>query len=424
MNNIQYRSIKPSTECPQVVSASFVKDCDANINGFRLPIRVNDNEEYVNRLKDKIEEFKKIIEDKKSCFDESNLYDKVEATCNLICLALDDLRCGKNEKGDEKVAELLKDYLKNEFAVSCLDKNYAFRGLAPYEDLHSSIREPEYYNKSLECDLSFYRARVVVKEEVLSEIKDIISLPFSKRDLSGNLRFSVRGEVCLYLSTTSYCCAYECRWNDSDNTKALYVSAFKFNDEGKNLKILNLTVSEPLINGIGKKNRICGKNLQCEMIKIFPLVLATSFVVDNNDKERERIEYLLSQSLIRVIKKLGVDGVAYLSKQGKDDFQYPHGVNLALPMGDISEEKEYSDLYRKCTCTKPVCFSDKNVRPDGAMKSYINQCYPESDKGFPRISAQVSYGEKTLFYGNVWFSKVDDYLMNQEFYDLTGLVKR
>ena len=59
MNNIQYKPIKLSTECSQVVYASFIKDCDANINGFRLPIRVSDNEEYVNRLKDKIDEFKK-----------------------------------------------------------------------------------------------------------------------------------------------------------------------------------------------------------------------------------------------------------------------------------------------------------------------------------------------------------------------------
>lgn len=424
MDNIEDKSTRHSTGFSQAICASFIEDCDANINGFRLPIRVSDNEEYVNKLKDKMDEFKKEIANKESCFNESNLYDKVEAACDLICLALDDLRCGKNEKGDEKVAELLKDYLKNKFAVSCLDKSYPFRALAPYEDLHSSSLGPEHYKKFLECELSFYRARVVGKEEVLSEIKDIISLPFSKRDLSGNLRFSVRGEVCLYLSTTSYCCAYECRWNDSDDTKALYMSAFKFNDEGKKLKILNLTVSEPLINGIGNKSRECGKNLQCEMIKIFPLVIVTSFVVDNNDKERERIEYLLSQSLIRVIKKLGIDGVAYLSKQGEDDFQYPHGVNLALPMGDISEEKEYSDLYRKCACTKPVCFSDKNVRSDGAMKSYINQCYPEFFKEHPNVNAQVSYGGRTLFYGNVWFSKVDDYLMNQEFYDLTELVKR
>ena len=67
MDNIEDKSTRHSTGFSQAICASFIEDCDANINGFRLPIRVSDNEEYVNKLKDKLDKFKK-AQCKASCY--------------------------------------------------------------------------------------------------------------------------------------------------------------------------------------------------------------------------------------------------------------------------------------------------------------------------------------------------------------------
>lgn len=140
-------------------------------------------------------------------------------------------------------------------------------------------------------------------------------MPFSKRNLSKDLRFSVENEICLYLGVTSNVCFLECGCEIENNTeKNIYLSAFKFSSKGKKLKILNLVISEPLINGIYQKNsgNPVERNLQNTLIEVFPLVIATSFTIEDKDENRKKYEYLLSQSIIRATKELDIDGVAYV----------------------------------------------------------------------------------------------------------------
>lgn len=165
------------------------------------------------------------------------------------------------------------------------------------------------------------------------------------------------------------------------------------------------------------------------MIKLFPLIIATSFTVKTSDKIREnqyaediKYEYLLTQRLIKAMKRAGIDGVAYLSRQGKNDLQYPHGVNLAIPMSDIDEVKEYSDLYRCFEITEPVLVNHNNFNMEAPEieVSYINKHYSEfqknhGDSNLPNIMAEVYYEEKSVFYGKTPFSKLDNYLVNQRY---------
>ena len=90
-----------------------------------------------------------------------------------------------------------------------------------------------------------------------------------------------------------------------------------------------MTISQALINGIYHKridNSEIKEKLQIMMLKIFPLIIATSFSVSEKNREI-KYEYLISQALMKVINEIGI---AYLSMKGKDEFQYPQGVNLAL----------------------------------------------------------------------------------------------
>ena len=398
---------------------------DNNINGLNLPIVVKDKEKYIIELEDM---FKKLKENmKKPAFeDEIGLGKEVEYNCDLILSALKKYNPECLDKFDDMVSIILKRYFDNNFAVSELDKSYAFKGVAAYDNLHSKCVGENFYNDMLQEEISFFRARLVGKTEKLCDIKEIISLPLSKCELVGDSRFSSKNKICLYLGVTSYVCAEECGYNNNviKNEKDIYMSAFKLNSEGKKLKILNLVISEDLINGIYDKNldNSDRKTLQNDLIKIFPLILATSFVIEDEDTNKEKYEYLLSQSIVRTMKKVGIDGVAYLSMRTDGCSRHSHGVNLAIPMLDEGKPGEYS--YKYISCTKPVKMDEHIQTYEYNKKSYVNKFYPEYLLDIVKDEcAKIFYEDKHVFYGNTLFSKFDDYLWNQQFYDTKYLVE-
>lgn len=399
---------------------------DNNINGIKLPIVVKDKENYISVLENMFNQLKENM-NKPAFKYEAGLYKEVEQDCNLILNALKKFTTNNIDEFDDVVEIILKRYLNSKLAVSELDRCYAFKGVAAYDNLHSECVKETFYNDMLKGELSFFRARLVDKTEKLCDIKEIISLPFSNRASAKNLRFSAEKEICLYLGVTSYVCAQECRYNNAiKNRKDIYMSAFKFNSEGKKLKILNLVISEDLINGIYDKNldNSDRNTLQNDLIKIFPLILATSFVIEDEDTNKEKYEYLLSQSIVRTMKKVGIDGVAYLSMRTDGCSRHSHGVNLAIPMLDEGKLGEYSYLYKYISCTKPVKMDEHIQTYEYNKKSYVNKFYPEYLLDIVKDEcAKIFYEDKHVFYGNTLFSKFDDYLWNQQFYDTKYLVE-
>lgn len=419
-----YKQLMENDDISNAVKKDY-EERDKNINGFQIPFVADNNEDYEEKLKEILVAFKKEIN--RPAFEkEDNLISDVNNICDKVINAFDAAKLGKSKEAEKIVSEILEDYKKYPFAVSELDKSYAFRGIAPFEGLRPSWGNKKNYENMLSGDLSFFRARVVKAEKEINELNEINYLSYTKRLLAKDMRFSSRGKVCLYLGATSYVCSKECRWDIKDN---LYLSSFKFNECGKRLNILNLVVLQALMNGMIPRDEkdLLRKELHAAMIRVFPLVIATMFTVKTSDDEREKkynekvkYEYLLSQVLMDVLQKEGIDGVAYLSRQGKDDFQYPQMVCLAIPVTDISSENEYGNLIKCYEMTKPVLFSgfDENIHYE--KKSYINEKWPvhlryelcEGEK--ENYSAKVDYEGKEVFYQDIPFSRMDNFLVSQE----------
>lgn len=406
-------------DCPEIneIREKIYREKDKNINGLMIPFIAESNEDYENKLKEKLDLFIKQI-DRPAFRKEGTLVKDVKDTCKKVLEAFDEAKNGRCERAEEIVAEILTDYKQYPFAVSELDKSYAFRGIAPFEELRQDWVAKEEYEAMLDGELNFFRARVVGAEETICDLDEINYLSYSKRDRAKDLRFSSNGKVCLYLGVTSYVCSKESRWNGKDH---LYLSSFKFNEKGKKLKILNLVVLQALLNGmISRPGDNCKhKELHNAMIRVFPLVIATMFTVQTTDKEREnngeefKAEYLLSQILMNAIQKVGIDGVAYLSRQGKNDFQYPQMVCLAIPVTDTNEKEEYGKLIHDYVMTKPFLFN--SFEKDYQKKSYINESYPPYQKSLriENYTSKVECDGQTMFYQDTMFSKMDDYLVNQ-----------
>lgn len=389
---------------------------DKNIKVFQLPFLAKSNEDYERNLKKRLEDFIKEI-NKPVFKKEENLFDDIKIICQKVLDAFTSAKLGKSKEAEEILAEIIKDYKKYPFAVSELDKSYAFRGIAPFDELREKYVDTKFYENMLIGELNFFRARVVKPEEAIHTLDEINYLPYSKNFLSNDMRFSSEGKVCLYLGTTSYVCSEECRWNRKDN---LYLSSFKFNEKGKKLKILNLAISQAVLNGMMDET-----NLNNALIRVFPLIMATMVTVKTPDEDRRnkynetiKYEYLLSQVLMNTIQKAGIDGVAYLSCQGENDFIFPHMVCLAIPISNTNNENEYGDLVNCYEMTEPVLFSGFSGDVNYEKKSYINEKYPVCRKyvanGVENCNAKIDYEGKEVFYQETPFSRMDDYLVNLE----------
>ncbi len=412
INGLEFKELQKSID-------EIYYNVDKNINGFMIPFEADNNEDYEKKLKEKLEKFKKEV-DRPAFRKEGTLVEDIKSICNKVIQAYEAVKIDDKEKAENIIAEILEDYKKEPFAVSELDKSYAFRGIAPFESLREGWVKEDVYENMLKGDLNFFRARVIDKKEKIDEVEEISYLPYSKKHLAKDMRFSSQEKGCLYLGVTSYVCSKECRWNGKDN---LYVSSFKFNEKGKKLKILNLVVLQSLLNGmIPRTNEDFHIKIHNAMLRVFPLVVATMYTVKTSDNERQnkykeknKAEYLLSQVLMDVLQKAGIDGIAYLSRQGKDDFQYPQMVNLAIPVNGASDDNDYGELIDYYTMTKPRLYNDFEIKKEYKRKSYINKKYPKyrSDRQ-ENCTAKVEYLDEEVFYQDTPFSKFDDYLINQK----------
>lgn len=62
--------------------------------------------------------------------------------------------------------------------------------------------------------------------------------------------------------------------------------------------------------------RVVEYKATCSLNELFPIVCATSFQVLEMNRSF-RTEYMISQLLMQVVNELGINGVAYISKNGR-----------------------------------------------------------------------------------------------------------
>ena len=411
--------------CPEIdeICKRLCEETDKNINGFMSPFEAYNNEEYEKKLKDELDDFIREI-DRPAFRKEGSLVDDVKVICKKVMEAFDSAKVGDIKTAEKLIEEILEEYKSLSFAVTELDKSYAFRGVAPFDKLRQSRVPKEEYETMMDGELNFFRARPIKESESIQEKEEINYLSYSKRGLAKDLRFSSKGKVCLYLGTTSYVCSKECRWNGEDK---LYLASFKFNEKGNKLKILNLVVTQSLLNATipGPEGTPYYRELHNAMIRVFPLAIATMFTIKTSDEvrkknygEKNKYEYLLSQVLMNVLQKVGIDGVAYLSRQSKDDFQYPQMICLAIPINNISEDDEYGELINDFVMTFPVLFNGFSDDSTYERRSYINEKYSKyEDYSWGQkenYNPKVDYNGELVFYEDIPYSKFDDYLVNQE----------
>ncbi|XMB85837.1 hypothetical protein RJG79_10570 [Mycoplasmatota bacterium WC44] len=327
---------------------------------------------------------------------------------------------------NRKIIESLENYMEGNYStakniVIDIVKNYKMISKELISTLEVgkkrfTINLREYYNYKKKQDSMiyqrFYKARNIQSANNL-RLSEMFHIPFDKRYLISNQRFSINGFPCLYLGTSSLCCLQELGGIPDQNfhlstfqldkeMKFLYLNyslynyyrTYDENDENKwkftekvdefnqdefNKFYKELDVREYLVDlnssiDIYKVIRnINTVNYTTELMLFLPLLISVSFKVEDSDNYNFKLDYIFPQLLMDALKDdEGIDGVAYLSckigEQRMEDMYTNPAIlhtNLAIPAryDPLIDSKYSSTLINHIKLTAPITFSTfKNIK--------------------------------------------------------------
>ncbi len=376
---------------------------DTRLSKFPLPVQIQNDCDYYQTLSAVFDKYYKHIST--ICNLDSETVNYVATNIQIIKCAVQDYLRGNICAAKVLIQDLIKEYLDEDFFVSEFDKSYAFRGIAPLKEQQKKFGYSEtyrdLYQEMNKAPISMFRGRI---SKTGLSAKDMLHIPFNLREKVLTERYSMSGIPCLYLATTTLGCYLELGKPQYD---ALYLSSYKINNQ--KMKLLNLCITQYTINGAaaGYLNDYEIPHL-LNLIKIFPLVIASSFVVSNNASRSFKTEYIIPQLIMMSINELGIESIAYLSVHMSDFYAYPQCVNIAIPMVQSDFSNEYSEQLQYFSLTEPLCFNRcvRNYYCPTRI-SYINKFYNSN------IHSKIELNKKCIEYVNTVFGKADDIIISQ-----------
>lgn len=305
---------------------------------FYLPHLMKSEEGYVETLKKKFEDFLTFSNDqhidKKLDVDLSIL----DIICNSILSSIEFYYNGEIEKSYKTVESLFIEH-QDIFFIGSLKR---------------------YFDRKQGNDFTFYRARVAsnVYEKDLDPL-ELFHIPFNKRHLIQNQRYSLNGIPCLYLGKSVYVCWEELGRIDINK---LNVSAFTFNEDS-NINILYLAYTlQEVVNFFYRSQYNEANFLKMEAKEwlkkyFYTWTLQAACSIYSNDTNRNyKEEYIFPQILMNVLKKLDIQGIAYFSTKGiyNKAFSGNIFVNLALPAYQEKNESHSISLTSTFKATRSL----------------------------------------------------------------------
>lgn len=338
----------------------FEKIQELDNERFRTPIVVDYDKDYYGELELR---YKEIIETINGCEDEI-LKKEVSNITNKLLEAIQHWYSGEVSESYSDVSIAVSDILKSkwkDFIPDNVNANDAFKNYARHQN-EDNLEDRDDYKAFLYEKVNFYRCRVSKDKKHFSS-KDMLHIPFDKRGLVSNQRFSIDGVPCMYLSTSSYCCWKELDMPDDND---LYLSHIYLD---KKVKLFNLAVnldflknnSNPtdLDDGLFNFNQ---EDFISSYFKVWLISLACSFSV----KEENRIfksEYIIPQLVMYELKKNNIDGVIYYSHKFGEEISNswfcPKNLNIAIVSEyDTNDSESKVSLVDKVDITDAINYGE------------------------------------------------------------------
>lgn len=173
----------------------------------------------------------------------------------------------------------------------------------------------------------------------LNKRSDMFHVPFNKRELILKQRYSIEGFPCLYLSG----CAYTA-WLELNRPEfnTIWASSFR---PTKDLDILDLAITLDSI----EQNCISGTNSTKDLLKLYFLIIATSFRVKHPSAYFHE-EYIISGLLLQWITlKSPFVGLRYLSTKLEyyDSRKLWCASNIVIPPRNYDFKEKYNKFLKE-----------------------------------------------------------------------------
>ena len=240
------------------------------------------------------------------------------AVLQFMDILINDLRENKIEKAFIEIAieyrELFKAVLSNYYSgkiilaytmIEQLIKEYKSSGII-FSKLSKSYSFNYYLIENRKWDyFLFYRARV---GDISNENKEdaLKHTPFDMISRIGSYRFSLPGQPCLYLGSTSYDCWIEMGKPDD---REFNVGCILLN---KDYEIMNFSTDTwVLLEALNRLKKQSDKEM---MFKSYLLSQVTSYCI-NEDNRNFKSEYIISQLVTLACKSNNIEGISYISKR-------------------------------------------------------------------------------------------------------------
>jgi hypothetical protein len=228
---------------------------------------------------------------------------------------------------------------------------------------------------------SYYRVRDA-KGTAVSGPFELFHLPFELRHLATAVRYSTRGEPCLYLANSIYTCWMECRLPEisgcaRDRLDSIYAARFEFARSALLLDFcyppwaLSQALADlehplgPEFAGLRMMNAPIGPNLVSRVsylsswLAIWPLLAAVSLRTPSvSPANGAKPEYLVPQMLMSWVQRsLNFDGIRYFpTRELPGNNTNDYAIDYAFPVKSSLPSGYCKALSRLFLGTPPVAF--------------------------------------------------------------------
>lgn len=291
---------------------------EQKLDFFKLPIIVEDGCDVFPTLFEKMDQYLDFIE--------NNNYVKpysyaAKNTVSRLKEAIDSYWKGKTDIANKKIKLILMDTqkLSGKLVISTLEE-------CLFDDEKKQL----------------YKARVGAFYPYQED--ETFHIPFNKRGLVQNQRYSINGMPCLYLGTSTYVCWEELGRPDFNT---FWVSRFEVIE--KNLKILNLSYTlQDIYSFKNSENSDEEKEKFIIDYYLYWIILCACSISVKNKNRVFREEYVIPQLIMQNIRKLDIDGIMYFSVRGTYIEHYSSWImkNFAFPADDYSVFFEEDSTYK------------------------------------------------------------------------------
>ncbi len=260
------------------------------------------------------------------------------------------IRLNANDTISSRIQSEFENIKANNKKILQIISSYLLGKSGEAYDILENLMESEFYREKIEFliekDNSFTNGdskllRIRVSEEQLTDREEMFHIPFSKRHLVANQRFSIAGLPCLYLGSSIYVCWLELGRKDFGE---LWISGYRSQN---NFKLLNLTYDINTILNQLENNEIDFEQF-INYFCLWPLVMASSFQV-KYPKAPFHEEYIIPSLLLQWItfKNKNIVGLKYTSTK-LENYDFPSfGINYVFPPIEITDEYDFCPILKE-----------------------------------------------------------------------------